>query len=103
LQSFDDGHLAEKITNNSNRRTYDYSSLRLLRSLAASSIWLRQPALCSFCIFHSAFCISFNSPLTKIRNYGSILRHERRRHSQFPLRQPAAGSVSVERGLAEFA
>ena len=63
-----------------------------LRLAALGSLWfsfsrLRLPALCPFCISHSAFCLFFNYPLTKIRNYGQILKHERRRHSQFPLRQ----------------
>jgi hypothetical protein len=35
----------------------------------------------------AAFCISFNSPLTKIRNYGSLFKHEKRRRNPFPLRQ----------------
>jgi hypothetical protein len=79
-----------------------------LRLAALGSLWfsfsrLRLPALCPFCISHSAFCLFFNYPLTKIRTYDSLFKHERRKRSQFPLRQAPAGCLSVERGLAGFA
>jgi hypothetical protein len=38
------------------------------------------------------------SPLTKIRAYGSLFKHERRRHSQITLRQADAGNCVSDGG-----